>query len=730
MTTLAFPDSPTEHGRGPRVEGELKVSGQMLFSDDLPLPGLLWVAVVRSPYPHARILKVDTEDARKVPGVHAIITGADVAHLIFGRALMDVPILAHDKARFAGEMIAAVAAESKAAAEEAAASVQAEYDPLPAIFDAVEAMNDSAPAVHNEPWSYKGAGRGPNDGPKNLMGRVLVQRGSDIEAALAASDRVFEHTFKTQANHHGYLEAHSCTVSVEPGNQVRVWSCNKSPYRLREQLSAAFDIPVENFQMHSPAVGGDFGGKGSPMDIPLCLELSRRTGRPVRMTMRYTEELMAPAARHASTTTIRIGVTRDGAIQAMDAHAIFNSGAYGGFRPGVNFGGQMGTSYRIPAIRCMVDRVYTNQVPGGNQRAPGAPQLTFALESMIDFVAREMGMDPASFRRNNIVRQGESTPFGDHYVEVRSLETLDLAENSYRSAFPKDAPRSVRFGRGIAFYDRASHAPQRTSIRLLLLRDGIVEAQVPQMETGTGSHSVIRRVVAEGIGIPIDHVVVRYVGTAHLPYDSGVGGSRVTVSAAEAAHQGALRFREEALQQQGGGTLDLEALSRRGASVEIMYEVGVGQDTGGHAEAATSYCVQIAQVGVDVETGEVKLYEMLTAVDVADILEPMSHRSQIQGGVVMGIGYALTEDLGIEEGRVTAAHLGDYKLPSIADSAPLRVELLEGGKGVGSRNVKGIGELTNVPTAAAIANAVADAVGVRIDSLPITAEKVLNALRG
>jgi CO/xanthine dehydrogenase Mo-binding subunit len=290
-------------------------------------------------------------------------------------------------------------------------------------------------------------------------------------------------------------------------------------------------------------------------------------------------------------------------------------------------------------------------------------------------------------------------------------------------------------------------------MRLRLQADGSIEAQVAVMETGTGSHTMIRRVVAEGLGLPLDRVIIQYVGTAYLPYDSGVGGSRVTISASEAAHLGVLEFRQ-ALQQEmaqalgipvqqiewraggvgadtaSGRTLDLAALASRGVTVETLSDTGVGQEARGgeHEEAATSFCVQIAQVGVDVETGQVFLYEVLSAHDVADVLEPISHQSQIEGGVVMGIGYALREDLGIEEGQVSAAHLGDYKMSNIADTAGIRVELLRGGKGVGALNVKGIGEIPNVPTAAAIANAVADAVGVRIDTLPITAERVLRAL--
>src|SRR5262249_43766369 len=285
----------------------------------------------------------------------------------------------------------------------------------------------------------------------------------------------------------------------------------------------------------------------------------------------------------------------------------------------------------------------------------------------------------------------------------------DLAEEAYRPVFPKDAPRTVRFGRGIAVYDRATHAAQRSSMRLRLQADGSIEAQVPIMETGTGSHTMVRGVVAAGLGLPPDQVVIRYVGTAHLPFDSGVGGSRVTISASELAHLAALEFRA-ALQRQmaqalevpvqqvewwvdgvgadtaSGDTIDLAALAARGVTVETVTDTGtvLAAHGGEHAEAVSSFCVQIAQVGVDVETGQVFRYEVLSAHDVADILEPISHQSQIEGGVVMGIGYALREDLGIEEGRTTAAHLGDYKMSNIADTAGMRVELLQGGKGMGA----------------------------------------------
>jgi carbon-monoxide dehydrogenase large subunit len=752
-TALVDPPTALERGGGTRVDGELKVTGAILYADDLQVPGLLHAAVARSPHPHARIRAVDTSAAARLPGVRLVLTGADVAHVRFGRAVKDVPILAVDKVRFVGEMVAAVVADSREVAEEAAALVEVDYEELPAVFDPVAALEPDAPAVHDAPASYKGAARGPDE-PANLMGRAVFESPDRVEAALARADRVIEHTFYTQATHQGYIEPHSCTVFVEPGGQVRIWSCNKAPYRLREHLGAAFDIPTEQFTAHSPAIGGDFGGKGSPMDMPLCLELSRRSGSPVRMTMRYNEELAAGGPRHASVSRMRVGVSHDGHLQAFDMQTFFNGGAYAGFRPNANFGTRVASSYRLPAIRVEALRVYTNQVPGGNARAPGAPQSIFAVESMLDVVARELGIDPFAFRRLNLLRPGDPTPFGETLVEARGLETLDAAERAYQPVRPADAPASLRYGRGIAIYDRTTHPAQRTSIRLRLQTDGTIEAQVPVMETGTGSHTAIRRVVADGLGLPTERILIRYVGTAHLPFDSGVGGSRVTVSTAEAAHAAVHAFRQELtaaaartlgvpaeqVELRPGGTfaaggnsgaLDLAALAQRataaGAVVETVADHEDEGDHGHHAEV-TSFCAQIAQVGVDVETGQVRLLHVLSAHDVAEVLNPVMHQSQIEGGVITGIGYALTEDLGIEQGQVAAAHMGEFKLPCMADVPPIEVVLVPGGQGMGASNVKAIGELPNVPTAAAIANAIHDAVGVRIDALPLTADKVFAAL--
>ncbi len=747
---------PIEEGREGRIDGELKVEGRMLYAADVPIPDVLHAVVLRSPYPHARIDAIDTSAAERMPGVRCVVLGRDVADVRYGRLVRDVPVLAMEKVRFVGERVAAVAAETRAQADRAATAIQVAYTPLRAVFDPDEALASDAPAVHDEPWAYAGALH-PSGGPPNLQARHVWTGGGDVEAALADAEIRIEERFATPAVHQGYIEPHSCTAWVEPDGRIHVWASNKAPYRLRAQLAAAFGVPEERFEIYAPAIGGDFGGKGSPMDAPLCVALARRAGQPVRLTLRYAEELIAGNPRHASSIKVSAGLSRDGRLQAMDVRIVFNVGAYAGFRPRPFLHGaaDAGACYRIPALRVESLLVYTNQVPGGHKRAPGAPQTVFAIESMMDIAARRLGIDPCEFRRRHLLRTGEAAPLGQRWPELRGQETLATAERAFRPAFPARPRPSVRFGRGVAVYSRTTRLGA-TSIRLRADAAGRVWADVPFPETGTGSHTVLRAVLARELGMDPERFAVRYVGTADLPHDDGVGGSRVTATIGEAALRAARRLRERARHLAAlrfsvpEGTIApassgrwAESASGRGADLaelaafaaergeELAVTVELPRQAGGedHADEAVGFCVQIAQVGVDVETGQIFVYEILTTHDIASVLNPRSHRVQIEGGALMGLGEALTEDLGIREGKVEAAHLGDYKIPSMRDVPPIRVAYLTGGRGVGANNVKAIGEMSNVPVAAALANAVEDAVGVRIRSLPLSAEKVYRALQ-
>jgi len=654
---------------------------------------------VRSQVPRGRIVAIDSREARTAAGVTGVFTGRDIGLKLYGRRVRDAPVLAVDEVRFVGERVAAVVAESRSAAEKAAATVVVGVEELPPALEAEQALTPGSPRVHETPWTYPGAVVSEAD-PHNLQSRVCHGRPDEVEQRLAESRHVVDHVYRFASGHQGYIEPQTCVATVDPDGTVHVWMANKSPYRLRAQLAACLDMPPERIEIHPVAVGGDFGGKGSPMDAPLCVELARRTGRPVKLVQRYDEDLSSANPRHSGRIRVRVGCDGDGRLTALAADALFDGGAYAGFKPipTVSLHGlaDIGSSYRIPAAAVEARIAYTNTVPRGHMRAPGAPEAVFAFESALDELAGEAGIDPAEIRRRNLLRTGEANPWGETWLESRGLETLEAALMAY---CPLDLEGGWRHGRGIAVYDRPT-STGKTSLRLLPSGEGIV-AEVPMPETGTGAHTVVRDGLARELAIEPGLVEVRQVSTAALPHDDGVGGSRVTAALSKAVAEAASAFID-------GGSSE---------AVTVVVEPG---DT----PQVTAFCVQIAQVAVDPQSGQVRVLEILSAVDVAEVVNPHAHRLQIEGGAAMGYGLACLEDLVMRDGRVWAANLGGFRIPSTVDVPAWRTVLVEGGSGVGALGVKSVGELSNVPTAAAIASAVADAAGVRVRDLPITAEKV------
>ncbi|MDE3206756.1 MAG: xanthine dehydrogenase family protein molybdopterin-binding subunit [Acidobacteriota bacterium] len=689
-----------------RIDARDKATGATRYVADLTVPGMLHVAVVRSPIPHGEIGAVDGSAARSAPGVVGVYTAEDIGCPLFGRRVIDAPVLAVDKVRYVGEPVAAVVADTRRHAEAAAALVEVDYRELPVVASAAEATRPGAPAVHEAAWDYQGAVVGPADGA-NLQSVVRHGDEAATEAALAGAAEVVEAVYTTPAGHQGYLEPQACVARVGSDGLVEVWINNKSPYRLVAQLASSLDLDATRIVVHPVPIGGDFGGKGSPMAAPLCVALSRLTGRPCRLVLRYSEDLTATNPRHPTTMRVRVGADRDGRLVALRFDCLADGGAYAAFKPTptVNLHGfvEPGNSYRIPQRFLEARILYTTSVPKGHARAPGAPQATFAVESALDELAARLGIDPVEFRRRNVLADGDANPDGVVWAEARGRQVLDAAMAVLQ---PRPAPAGWRQGWGISLYDRAT-APGQTSLRL---RDdtatGGVVAEVPIPETGTGNHTVVREGLARLLGLDRGRVRVVHVPTSELPGDAGVGGSRVTASLSEAVERAATAWVARTDDQ----------------------PVVVTLDGGPGGVKVTSFSVQIAQVAVDPETGEVRLLEIISALDVADVVNPAAHRMQVDGGTVMGLGFALLEDLRIEDGQVWAGNLGDFRMPTAADVPRLTTVLVPGGRGVGVLNVKQIGELTNVPTAAAIANAVGAATGARVRSLPITAESVLSAM--
>lgn len=728
------------------VEGPEKVTGRTAYAGDVTLPDTLWVKLLRSPHAHARILSIDTSKAASIPGVAMVLSGEDAPDVLVGSRMLDMPVLAVGKVRFTGEPVAAVAAESAAIAEAALSLVDVRYEELPAVFDASAALRADAPVIHDDPGSYKGAPARSVSEP-NVQSYTLWEHG-ELDPAFAKADRVFEHTFTTPLVPHGYMEANACTVWVHPDGDIEVWSSNKVPYTVRDMLVKQVGAPAGRAKVHVMAVGGDFGAKAALLDVPICYLISDRTRRPVKLVHTYAEELMVGPRRHPATITLRTGVTNDGTLCAMDVRIAMAGGAYAAFKanPQVTVLGarQAASCYRMGAVRVEEYCVYTNQVSCTQARTPGGPQIVFAVESQLDIIARELGINPAELRLRNVIGQGDPTPLGVLWNGVRAEETLRTA----LAAVGWDKPKPAGFGRGVAMYERPPGAG-KSSAAITVDPAGSALLQVSIANCGQGAYTVLQQIVAEVLGVPSGQVRVDVADTDSELFDSGVGGSKTTNSAghaAEGAALGLLALLKDAAAAQWACAPD-EVQHRYGAFIGPREQILTFAEAAALASGSdgppsytevyeppeertvTSFCAQVAEVQVDAETGHVKVQRLVTVHDVGIVLNPLGHQGQINGGAIQGMGFAVCEETPVIDGVVSTLDMTGWKMPNIADIPQLKTILLEDEAGPVPYHGKAIGELPNVPIAAAIANAVQDAVGVRVADLPVTAEKVYAAVR-
>jgi CO/xanthine dehydrogenase Mo-binding subunit len=661
-------------------------------------------------YSEARIRSIDASAARDVPGVHAVITGNDAPGHYMGKILRDMPVLCWDRVRYVGDRVAAVAAETREAAEEALSHLDVEYEPLPAVFDALEAMQPDAPLIHANAEAYEGfpLQRVATD-VHNGQTRLKWTKG-DVEAGFAEADLVLEHTFRVPSRHQGYLEPYASVVEIDEVGRVQVWCSSKAPFRVRIQLAQAVGIPEERIKVNVVAVGGDFGGKGDARDLPIAYLLAEQTGRPVKIIMGYAEELTASNPSHPTVITVKSGVMRDGRLTARKVWTVHASGAYGAMKPNAALSTwhYVGGGYRIPNADFEFLQVYTNTTPGGYFRAPGAHQYTFALECHTDMVAADIGMDPAEFRLRNMVAPGEEDAVGRTLRAISAREVLQAALQA--SGYEPGAPPTYGLGRGVAIFGRQIGGGASCAV-VTAEADGTFSVLSPTVDVGTGTHTIEQQMVASEMGVPLKSVRVRPADTDSTPFDEGPRASRVTYTEGQAVLEACRRLKEMIAD---GAALPLTVTIEQDAhqSEEVMY-----------------FSAQVADVEVDRETGEVRVKRVTTAHDVGTVINPIGHQGQIYGGFVTGLGLAVSEELVSEDGRIVNGNLGDYKLPNIRDLPELETVLVPSTGGIGPYDAKAIGELANNATAAAIANAVADASGVRLFELPVTAERVYRRLR-
>lgn len=747
----------------PRLDGPLKVTGAARYTADVRLPGMLHARVVRSPHPHAKVLSIDTSAAERHPGVRAVHV---LEHLRDSAVLRDprqeLPSK-HPIVRYAGQPIAAVAAVTPADAAEAARLIQVQYEKLPFVVDLDDARKPGAPLVFPGPADQEGTaggGGGPAGVPQQGNVRGPMKSGplgpprGDVQAGFTQAEVIVEASYRTQVQTHSALETHGVVADWKPEG-LTVYASTQGTGSVRDELAEVFGLPKGKIRVITEFMGGGFGAKfGIGNFGVLAVHLSKKAGAPVRLMLDRREEHLAVGNRPSSVQTLRIGAKKDGSLTAI--HLV--SHGTGGAGTGAGAGGPAKNMYPCPNILVEEHDVFTHAGPAAAFRAPGHPQGAFALEQTMDELAEKLGMDPVALRDKIDVDED----LGGRNVDsaARRLERRVGAERigwSRRKAPGSDAG-PIKRGLGMAQSIWYRFVDLDATCEVRILRDGTVELLSAVQDIGTGIRTALAQVVAEELGLTPRDITVR-IGDTAFPPGTGSGGSMTTGSmtpaARNAAHQARKRFLAEVAAAQGAKP---EALSLKGGKVLLGDDGGRGipwkaaaaklrteqiaatasrsDDYGGFAgnrrgAGIGGYGgVQLAEVAVDTETGIIKVERVVAVHDCGRPLNPLALESQINGGIIQGISYALYEDRVLDRraGLMLNANLEQYKIAGAREVPKIEVVLLEEYHGRSSTDAGGIGEPATVPTAAAVANAVYNAIGARVRELPMTPARVLNAL--
>ena len=742
----------------PRVDGLEKVTGRARYVTDLVIPGMAHARVMRSPYAHARVRRVDVTRARALTGVLAALCGADLTWCepYYGPAYRDRPVLAIDVARYEGEPVAAVAAVDEATADAALDLIEVDYEPLPPVITLEEALAPRAPLVHTgKPQAGIFADLStlrPEPGT-NICHQFHFARG-DSAGALASADLVLDDTYRFPPVQHYAMEPHAAVAVWSETDGLTIWASSQNPYSVRVELAKMFDVPLARIRVVVPHLGGGFGSKTYAKLEPLAAALARAAGRPVRLAASVAEAFQT-VRRCAARVHVRVGFRRDGALVAVECDADYDVGAYADIGPRVV---QKGTytatgPYRVPHVELAARAVYTNTTPGGAFRGFGVPQLAWALESLVDAAADRLGRDPVELRRQNFLAHGEEFAPGDTPIDGKLEESLSRAAEAIGWTRASAADR----GRGVAAMLKASVAPSVSEAIVRLHTDGSVSVLASAVEMGQGTRTVLAQIAAEVLCVPLARVTVVQPDTAVTPYDQTTSSSRSTTMtgravqvASEDVREQLLRITAEAL---GVATRDLTldegavvAPARRLPYAEVLLLrfgmsggelIGRGVIAPGRTAAplggSTPFwemAVGAAEVSVDEETGAVRVERYVSVADVGRAVNPLLLEGQDEGGVVQGLGHTLLEEMLYADGHLLNGTLLLYRVPR-ADDAPeaLECHFVENADGSGPFGAKGAGEGSLIPVSPAVANALARLTGVRLRDLPLTPERVWRALR-
>ena len=760
-----------------RKDGPDKVTGRAMYTVDMEFRGMLTGGILRSPHPHARILNIDTSRASKLPGVKAVITAQDTLGVMHGfvetpRYPPDQHPLATDRVRFVGEEVAAVAATDPYVAEEAMDLIDVDYEPLPAVFDAEEAMKPEAQEIHPTHPKVKG--------PFHNIGGKTASGWGDIEAGFANSDYVRQDRFESHLRTHGYLEPQATVASFEPDGKLNIWTSSQGPFIKRAKLARTLGLPFSTVRVQKAYVGGAFGGKIDLFSHEFCAALlSMKTGRPVKIIA--SREEVFSAYRHGQPLIVEIktGVKKDGTLLAQQFKIINNAGAYRGSGVVVIFlaWGFAMLPYRVANFEYEGYSVFTNNPIRTPQRGHGAPQLRFAVESQLDMIAEELGIDPIEIRMKNARRSGEQLPNGDnvHNCGLRDCIQLIDKHTSLREKYgqTRSTGSSDRMRRGIgigvsSYFGGSLIYPNSSSVVVKMNDDGSVALLTGAMDIGQGAETILCQIVAEELKVPVDEIQVTAADTETTPVDIGswisgsayVSGNATRMAAGEVRKK-LIDIASEALEANADDLIlkdkriYVAGSPNRGLTYQKLVSASIQERKGdpiigeGHwrtmrdepfhpSIASTkgrwsenyAFDAQVAEVEVDTETGEVRLLRAVTAHDCGFPINPLLVEGQIDGQVSMALGHAFLEEIMMEEGRTLNPNWLDYRMPTIHNMAPSEhIDVITEKYEMGQPyRTKEVGEGYVSAILGAIANALYDAVGVRLFSTPFTAEKILRGL--
>jgi CO/xanthine dehydrogenase Mo-binding subunit len=754
------------------VGGLAKVTGAVTYAPDLFFPRMLYAQALRSPYPHAKLLRLDARKAEKFPGVVAIVTRDDLAGLnpYFGPVVDDQPVVATERVRHVGEVVALVAAENHESAEEALDLIEAEYEELPAVFDPLEAAQPGAPVlhaernettagVHREEFNFQLGG--------NICSVFRVADG-DIEKGFAEADEIFENTYTLPPVQHGHIEPHAATAYWEPGGKLVIHSATQNPSGVQEQLAHIFKLPENQVRVIVPLLGGGYGGKTHARLEPALALLARKARRPVQWVL-SRDEVFLTGRRYGAVVKIKTGCRRDGTIVARQVEIFYEVGAYALNGPvNAKTGCYVSSGpYNVPNRSLTTYAVYTNLPPTGPFRGVGVSHVCWAYESEMDDIARRLGIDPLKLRLKHLVKEGDLFVTGEKLVSVGITDCLQRAaeaigwQGPVEQAAPPAGQTMVR-GKGLAVTIKSTTTPTTSSAGVRLNADGSAVLLTSSVEMGQGSLTSLGQIVADELGLSFEKVTVSLPDTDMTPYDKSTSSSRTIFHMGQAAQKAARQIRQQLLdvaaKKLEARVEDLELhngaarvrgvpdkrmsigeifKARFGSTVGSMFgghcfktEGGLNPKTGkGKAAAFWFFSACGAEVEVDTETGKVRVLRAVTAVDAGKAIHPRQCGLQNEGSMLSGMGSALFEEMVYDRGQPVNSNFLEYMLPSVEDHPQeFRSLIVETAHPDGPHGAKGVGEAALPPVAPAIGNAIANALGgVRIRDLPIKPDKIVAA---